>query len=126
MPSSFTRPLTVTKIDARQWRVERQFIYFIGSEDSDEFITVPKGFITDFASVPRLFWIFIPPDGKYTQACVLHDYLYHKQLYSRKESDTIFLEAMKVSKVFWLKRRIIYRAVRLFGWMCWKKRNNET
>ena len=58
--SSFTKPLTVTKVDARLWRVERQFTYFIGEEDSDEFVTIPKGFETDFASVPRLFWIFIP------------------------------------------------------------------
>lgn len=119
--SSFTGHLTVTKIGPRLWRVERQFIYFVGEENSNEFITVPRGFTTDFASVPRLFWTILPPDGTYTQAAVLHDFLYHTQQYSRKRSDEIFLEAMAVLKVWWVRRRIIYMAVRLFGWIPWKK-----
>lgn len=123
--SSFTKPLTVTKIGPRLWRVERQFTYFIGEEDSDEFVIVPKGFETDFASVPRLFWTLIPPDGTYTQAAVLHDFLYFKKLYVRKRCDEIFLEAMKVLKVNWFKRRIMYWAVRAFGWIGWNRHRRK-
>lgn len=117
--SSFTQPLTVTKISARKWKVEREFEYHIGSEDSNEIITVPKGFMTDFASVPRLFWIILPPDGRYTQAAVLHDYILKIKLYSYSKSDRIMLEAMTVLKVSWWKRHLMYRALRI--WHVFKK-----
>lgn len=39
-------------------------------------VTVPIHFKTDFASTPRFLWAFFPPYGKYTEAAVLHDYLY--------------------------------------------------
>lgn len=122
--SNFTSDLTVTKLKnkKRLWRVDRVLEYHVGREGSKEVIRVPKGFITDFASVPRLFWMVIPPDGEYTAAAVVHDYLYHKHIYKRKRSDKIFLEAMKTLKVPFWKRRIMYRAVRLFGWVPWKKK----
>lgn len=123
--SVFTEPLTVTKIGPRLWRVERQFTYFVGSEDSEEFVIVPVGIITDFASVPRAFWIIFPPDGEYTQAAVLHDFLYRDQRYTRAKTDHIFLEAMGVLDVNWIKRRTMWLAVRSFGWIPWSKRKNE-
>jgi len=122
--SSFTKPLTVTKIDARKWKVERSFIYIIDFEDALESIEIPKGFITDFASVPRAFWMVIPPDGKYTQAAVLHDFLYFTQTHTRKEADKIFLEAMAVLNVPWWKRRTMWLAVRMASWIPWNKRKN--
>ena len=83
---------------------------------------MPGGFITDFASVPRGLWNIFPPDGKYTQAAVLHDFLYSNKgdvpkgkNRSKKECDQIFMEAMEVLGVPWMKRHLMYRAVRLFG-----------
>lgn len=40
----------------------------------DELITIPDGFETDLASVPRIFWAFLPPSGVYERAAVLHDF----------------------------------------------------
>lgn len=119
--SSFTEPLTVTKIDKRLWKVAKAFTYFIGTKNSNEYVTVPKGTITDFASVPRIFWSIFPPDGTYTQAAVLHDYLYKVQIYTRSKSDRIFLESMKVLGVSWWRRRTMWLAVRLFAWIPWNR-----
>ena len=116
--SSFTERLVVSKVDKRLWEVEREFTYYIGDEESNESVTVPEGFMTDFASIPRIFWTILPPDGEYTQAAVLHDYLYHTKIFDRKKCDAIFLEAMTVLNVPRWKRWIIYRAVRLFGGFC--------
>lgn len=121
MPSSFTAPLTVTKL-GKSWRVSRSFRYYIAHENSHDYIEVPENFETDFASVPRGLWNIFPPDGEYTQAAVLHDYLYNTKLRTRSESDRIFLEAMTVLLVPAWKRQLMYRAVRLFGWIPWKKR----
>ena len=119
--STFTEPLTVTKKKNGKWKVARKFRYYIGIEKSNDYIDVPRGFETDFASVPRSLWSIFPPDGKYSQACCLHDYLYTKHLLSRKTSDRIFLEAMTVLKVSWLKRTLMFRAVRIFGRGPWKR-----
>ena len=118
--SNFTDKLNVTEVGTGIWMVERPFRYYVGSEDSNDFIDVPNGTITDFASVPRIFWTILPPYGEYTQAAVLHDYLYQTHLRSKKESDKIFLEAMGVLNVPSWKKYIMYEAVNLFGGIAWK------
>ena len=42
-------------------------------------VQVPVGFVTDFASIPRLFWSLLRPDGLYAYAAIIHDYLYWEQ-----------------------------------------------
>src|SRR4051812_14147435 len=39
-------------------------------------IRIPRNFITDFASIPRLLQVIIPPRGKYNRPAMAHDYLY--------------------------------------------------
>lgn len=81
-------------------------------------IEVPAGFITDGASVPRIFWGVLSPFGDYFGAALIHDFLYspHNRRFDRATCDGIFLEAMAAAGVPWLRRRTIYRAVRLGGW----------
>jgi len=123
--SSFTTPLIVKHIDGLQWEVIRPFSYHLGSKYGKEIINVPKGFITDFASIPKFAWSIIgAPTGKYGKAAVIHDYLYHTLQYSRKKSDDIFYEAMGISGVPDAKRRIMYLAVRMFAWIIWNKRSS--
>jgi len=74
--SSFTGEIILKKIGSRIWEVYTPFEYHIGSEDSNDIITIPKGMSTDFASVPRLLWAILPPDGQYTAATIVHDFLY--------------------------------------------------
>ena len=117
----FSAPLTVTKIDNDVWMVETHFTYFTTSGRE---IIVPRGFITDFASVPWGVRNFFPKDYDGTQAAVLHDYLYSKRFkhgITRKECDDIFLEAMKVLNVGWLRRQVMHKAVRSAGWAYWNK-----
>lgn len=126
--STFTEPLTVTKISSRLWKVARQFEYHIGTEESEEVIIVPEGFLTDFASSPRFTWIIIPPDGIYTQSAVLHDFCYSKKLYTRKKCDYIFYESMGVLGVPQSKRWIMWKSVRLFGkigWNAYRRKDND-
>lgn len=117
--SSFTEPLIVEKLPSGKWRTARSFVYCVGGEESNDGIYVPVGFETDFASVPRGLWNLCPPDGPYSQAAVLHDYLYQKHLRPRDECDAIFLEAMGVLGVPDWKRYIMYFCVRLFGGLFW-------
>ena len=85
-------------------------------------IIVLEGFITDFASVPRFFWRAIPPWGKYSPACVVHDFLYTYGTYGdRKHADLVLYELMEALGVAWWRRKMIYRGVRLGGGFVWAK-----
>ena len=81
---------------------------------------VRKGFTTDLASIPRAFRSLIPQVGKHIQPSIAHDWAYegHTDL-TRAEADRLFLEGMKAVGVWWLRRNIMYAAVRAFGGTLW-------
>ena len=123
--SSFTDPLIIIDEGGEDFTLAERFRYRVGGLNSNEIVDVPKGFRTNFASVPRIFWNIIPPDGKHGKAAVVHDYLYSTHglfgRYSRQRCDEIFLEAMEVLGVGAIKRNIMFRAVRWFGKSAWDK-----
>ena len=82
-------------------------------------ITVHAGFVTDFASVPRMFWLILPPWGRYAPAAVVHDFLYYTGHLPRAKADRIFLVLMAKRGVPAWKRYLIYWAVRLGGSKAW-------
>ena len=92
-------------------------------------ITVPKGFITDGASVPNILKPIYNPYGKYFPAAVVHDYLYSRindTGINRTLADKIFNFIMKELKIDRSTRRKFYWAVRCFGSTSWKvKISNE-
>lgn len=88
-------------------------------------IEVPSGFLTDLASTPKYLWFAFPPFGDYTDAAIVHDYLYsiyckYKEI-TREQADKIFLELMKRLGVPLWKRQLMYRGVRMFGWLFFRK-----
>jgi Protein of unknown function (DUF1353) len=110
------------------WRSNETIVYEVGGLGSGVPITVPEGFITDWASIPRFAQLFIPKDvGR--RAAVVHDYLYstHGEYgrWTRKECDRVFLEAMACLEVPWVARHIMYVAVRAGGWVPWNKTKPE-
>ncbi|HIB1629821.1 TPA: DUF1353 domain-containing protein [Salmonella enterica subsp. enterica serovar Muenchen] len=112
--SRFTTPAILEMPGYYNWRVYEPFEFYL-SDDNSDVIEVPAGFVTDLASVPRIFWTLLPPDGKYAKAAIIHDYLYDNALRTKKEADLIFLDGMTVLGVPKWKRLVMYQAVRLFG-----------
>lgn len=91
-----------------------------------EQVVAVENFVTDLTSVPRIFWALIPPHGPYAYGAVIHDYLYWHQSHNgikidRKTADQIFKLAMDDMNVPDLKTETIYRAVRWFGKLAWKR-----
>jgi len=86
-------------------------------------LAVPLGFLTDGASIPSFAWSCVggPFSGRYVKPAILHDFLYAVHLYSRRQSDLIFLEALKVCGVSRLKRQLMFHAVRFGGSCAYKK-----
>ena len=96
-----------------EWMLTRDVYYFIFGQ---EWI-VPKGFLTDFASIPTVFQIIYKPWRKdYGPAALLHDYHRRTGVVSKKVADGIFYENMKQCGVGLFTRVAFYRAVRLWRW----------
>lgn len=117
MMPHFISPCDLTPLpDGRTWRLDAAFGFW---SPLCGYVTVPAGFVTDLASVPRLFWDILPPFGTYTRATVVHDYLYRTQLLPRDKADRILLQAMVACGTGLLARTIIYWNVRWFGEAAW-------
>lgn len=95
-----------------KWRLFKDLIF---ESKFGTVYTVPKGFTTDLASIPRFLWPVFPPFGKYDSAAILHDWFCEHNWISRYDGDRLFLEAMSVSNVPRWKRYLIYWAVRAYA-----------
>ena len=80
---------------------------------------VKKGYTSDGATIPRLFWSFwCPFKSEYIEACVIHDWLCSKAMhcYSIKEAymeaDLVFLYALERSGVGKITRLLFYNFVK--------------
>lgn len=119
--SQFTSNFKGELLGKNKWKNLEQFEYYVDHLGSDEIIVVPVGFITDFASVPRIFWAIISPVDKHGKAAVIHDYCYYYATYDRKRSDEIFYEGLKVLEVEPWKAWCMYKSVRIGGMYAWMK-----
>jgi hypothetical protein len=122
--SSFTTSLIVSPTDnGKDWILQKEFTYHRGSKYSKHFISVPKGYSTDFASIPQ-FLFFLPYWAKFNKSPIIHDFCYTSHCVTRKEADDIFLEAMLVAfrnhKSGRFIARLEYLGVRCFGWLALK------
>jgi len=101
--------------NGKDWEVQNEIKY---ATATSKVIYVAAGFITDFASIPKLFRImFSPATGKHRRAALVHDWIYRTDdcKYTRKEADMIFLEIMELDDVGWFTKTMLYRAVRMGG-----------
>lgn len=88
-------------------------------QDNHKPVKVPVGFVTDFASIPRIFWSMLPTDGLYTFPAIVHDYLYWEQPIERGEADEIFRLALQDFKINAATIIALYEAVTLGGKSAW-------
>jgi hypothetical protein len=109
--------LRVEEVDDGRWRLLEDFVYHSDVVGS---IIVPAGFVTDFASVPRVpvaFW-FVGDTAHL--AAVVHDYLYSTGIFPKATADRVFLEAMAVTGIPHWRRWLMYLGVRWGGGLAWE------
>lgn len=133
--NNFLGPLRLDYIDGHSWQVVDGFTYRLGSPDGKEYVSIPAGFVTDFASVPRVLKVVWPsPGGKWDKPAVVHDFIYRfgfvesadgERRVTRDEGDNIFKEAMGAAGVGWMAKACLYRGVRIGGWVSWKRYRSE-
>jgi len=119
-PSPTVRPFG----DNSNWVIVEDMVYIIGKTDVK--VVVPRGFVTDFASIPQFLSSFgLSPHGQYSRAAVIHDYLYWTQGCSKEQSDRLLVIAMKESKVGSFDEFAVFQGVSGFGASAWTSNARE-
>ena len=113
--SKFLNPLVLQadSTDDGKWTVMHSLAY--QSDVAGRTIIVPKGFVTDLASVPRLPIVFLLAGDTSTEAAVVHDYLYSTREVPRDVADKVLREASAVTGVPAWRRWMMWCGVRLGG-----------
>lgn len=100
-------PLITTKIAKNSWTLHVPW--------ETPFVTVPSGFVTDGASIPRILWVFASPSGELFEAAIVHDYMYENSIQSKEAADLAFYLTALHFKVTPWKAKLAYYAVKLLG-----------
>lgn len=90
------------------------------SDVAQRVFTVPQGFVTNFASVPKIPGVYELFGGVGDAAAALHDWLYTTHPVDRAEADSVLREALRVQGVAEWKADAMYDAVRCFGEGHWE------
>jgi hypothetical protein len=76
-------------------------------------VQINRGYHTNGANIPRLLWVFIPPNDPVSfPAVVVHDFLCDKAQY--KKADTYLEEILIASDVSTWKRKAIVNGVKFY------------
>lgn len=110
--SKFTTTLKTEQIARTCWRLTDELVF------GD--IVVPKGFITNYASIGvfhniLLFPIYALFSGYGNYASTVHDFLYTRHSVSRKAADDIFYEALREEGVAKWRAWLMWAGVRIGG-----------
>ena len=102
------KKLVLEYLGSRTYRLREPFEY-MG-------YTVPSGYITDGATIPRIFWSVVgsPFTGRYVKPAVLHDWLCTSKVVDFKTANKVFYKSMRKAGVNRFKARIMYLAVDIY------------
>ena len=118
METKFLTELKTQDIDDENSFLLEDLIY--QSKIYKGIITVPRGFVSDGSSTPRVPIIFLLYGDRSHREGFLHDFLYRTHLTSKKMADDIFFEAMESrEKSFFLKWGM-YLGVKLGGFSSYR------
>ena len=89
-------------------------------------IDVPKGFICDGASIPRIFWSLVghPLSGGPLRAAIIHDALcvQSSTRAERRFADTVFYWVLEQCCVPYWRSLVLFLAVRAYATFVWRPR----
>lgn len=109
--SGFLTEVAVRGTGPGYWMLLEPLVY----EGNTDLFTVPVGFHTDFASVPRLLRSIVSETGVHTRAAVLHDFLGREQRHiTQRDADGIFRRVLREAGIGFTLRWLMWAAVR-FG-----------
>lgn len=114
---AFGSELSIRATTATTWALTEDLVWTGTKGDT---FTVPAGFETDFATIPRFLHWLVLPYGPYTRAAVLHDWLIVERInhpdpllrVPSRDVDGMFRRVMEDLAVSWPLRWAMWAAVR--------------
>lgn len=94
-------------------------------DDDGAIYTVPAGFLTDFASVPRLPFAYMIAGGRVPMASTLHDRLCATGEVSRKDADAIYKRAIRDEGSGAFIQSLMYAGVRIGAFLGIGRNEND-
>lgn len=119
----------------QMWVVTNSVTVTIEYKDEPYVFTIPKGFLTDGASIPRVFWGLFQKVDETINAAIIHDYLcehhhaYVKEVKTylpRRQIDKIFYEVLREDRVKSFKAKLMYQACKLYSTATNKQLNEKS
>jgi hypothetical protein len=107
----------------RDMRLLKDFTY---TDSGGSQWTAQKGYQTDGASIPPVFWSIVggPFEGDYRKAAVIHDWYCHQKNRPWQDVHRIFYYGSRAEGVGEIKSKILYAAV-MFGGPRWGKEKSQ-
>lgn len=121
--SRFLTPLDTRLVDEFDDIHELLHDFLYESDLLGTTVCVPKGFLTDFASVPRLPLAYLLFGGKGKKAAVIHDWFYSNHFVEREVADALLYEAMVASGYSHFVAGTFEQACRIGGESRWNAPN---
>lgn len=113
--SFYTDHVSLAPLPDGNWRLERGLIWEIGEKGSGYIYTIPAGFVSDLASIPRLARIFIDRgDARLAKASILHDHMIQNTGFSPITASAEFAAALLADGVG--KWRAILMGLAVLAW----------
>lgn len=78
-------------------------------------IDIPKGTVSDLASVPRWPGAYEIAGGQANSASYVHDFMYRTKCVTKEMADKIFYDCMVETRVQLWRAKLMYDAVCMFG-----------
>lgn len=115
--SRFVTTLKTEQTDRRTYKLLDDLVL---ADEDERTITVPAGFVTDFASIKVLhnaflFVLFALVSGYGNYAATVHDFLYSEGQVSRKEADAVLYRALRAEGVARWRAWLMWAGVRIGG-----------
>lgn len=115
-----SRFVTTLKTDQTDRRTYKLLDDLVLADDDERTITVPAGFVTDFASIKVLhnaflFVLFALVSGYGNYAATVHDWLYEHGSLTRKEADAVLYRALRAEGVARWRAWLMWAGVRIGG-----------
>ena len=91
-------------------------------------LLICAGFAFDGASIPRVGWSLLglhPMSPRVQASALIHDACYAAELTTRREADDLFAWCLRMDGLDTLRRRIMWRAVRIGGGVVWSRHTPE-
>ena len=124
--SSFLSELITSEVDGTAQegrgihRIHEPFVY--QSDILGKTITVEAGFLTDFASVPRLPLVYFLFGGVARKSAVIHDWLFHHhEVCDMDTANLVLREAAQAEGIAHWRKMGIYLGVKFGGKSSWEE-----